>query len=131
MVKPLKTDSKDGGKEHKIKEKTLVHVHQQQSPNKRTTHVITTILHKETIDFLVSLYVDCSHYCCAPLPPSIRKNDEVIKWPGYKECEEKNDVITNEIDERMRMLMSPSHTPSSLTMIPPLLVPKQFSHLEL
>ena len=37
----------------------------------------------------------------------------------------------NEIDERMRMLMSPSHTPSSLTMIPPLLMPKQFSHLEL
>ena len=31
----------------------------------------------------------------------------------------------------MHMLMSPSHTPSSLTMIPPLLVPKQFSHLEL
>ena len=27
--------------------------------------------------------------------------------------------------------MSPSHTPSSLTMISPLLVPKQFSHLEL
>ena len=27
--------------------------------------------------------------------------------------------------------MSPSHTPSLLTMIPPLLMPKQFSHLEL
>ena len=94
--------------------------------------LITTVLHKETIDFLVSWYVDCSHYCCAPLlPPSIRKNDEAIKWPGYEKCEEKYDVITNEIDERMRMLMSPSHTPSSLMMIPPLLVPKQFSHLEL
>ena len=29
------------------------------------------------------------------------------------------------------MLMSPSHTPSSLTMIPPLLMLKWFSHLEL
>ena len=29
------------------------------------------------------------------------------------------------------MLMSPSHTPSSLRMILPLLMPKQFSHLEL
>ena len=55
----------------------------------------------------------------------------MIKWPGYEECEEKIDVITNEIDERMRMLMSLSHTPSLLMMIPPLLVPKQFSYLEL
>ena len=94
--------------------------------------LITTILHKETIDFLVLWYVDCSHYCFGgPLPPSIQKNDEVIKQPGYKECEEKIDVITNEIDECMCMLMSPSHTPSSLMMILPLLVPKQFSHLEL
>ena len=28
--------------------------------------LITTVLRKETIDFLVSWYVDCSHYCCAP-----------------------------------------------------------------
>ena len=55
----------------------------------------------------------------------------MIKWPGYEECEEKIDVITNEIDKRMHMLMSPSHTPSLLMMIPPLLMPKQFSHLEL
>ena len=55
----------------------------------------------------------------------------MIKWPRYEECKEKIDVIMNEIDERMRMLMSPSHTPSSLMMISPLLVPKQFSHLEL
>ena len=55
----------------------------------------------------------------------------MIKWPGYEECEEKIDVITNEIDERMHMLMSLSHTPSSLMMIPPLLMPKQFSYLEL
>ena len=39
MVKPLKTDSKDGGKEHKIEEKIVMHMHQQQPPNKRTTHI--------------------------------------------------------------------------------------------
>ena len=30
--------------------------------------LITTVLHKETIDFLVSWYVDCSHYCCCGPP---------------------------------------------------------------
>ena len=38
-MKPLKTDSKDGGKEHKIEEKIVVRVHRQQSPNKRTAHI--------------------------------------------------------------------------------------------
>ena len=63
----------------KLKKKLLYVCTNNNHPiNNELLVLIMTVLHKETIDFLVSWYVDCSHYCCGG-PPYHQVYEKMMK----------------------------------------------------
>ena len=74
----LKQIQKMVEKNIKLKRKLLCVCTNNNHPINELLVLITTILHKETIDFLVSWYVDCSHYCCDG-PPYHRVYKRMMK----------------------------------------------------